>query len=281
MKIKEILALKYIKTKFKLLAAFAPEKAAEEVFRLFCTPTPGFTDGTPAAFAYAEALYIKINNVRLKGFRWNKGKNKKVLIVHGFSSSSYKFQGYIIPLMEKEYEVVAFDAKAHGESSGETLNAVEYAKMLEKVIKVFGPFDGFIAHSFGCLALTLALEKTTHEDNIKMVLIAPATETTTAVSAAFKKLSIKNEKVKTAFEKLIIREGGHSSKWFSIKRAIQNVKARVLWIHDESDTVTPLKDALKVKELDLPNIDFLITEGLGHRRIYHDHGVKKEIFDFL
>lgn len=59
------------------------------------------------------------------------------------------------------------------------------------------------------------------------------------------------------------------------------MKAKVLWIHDEKDTVTPLKDALKVKELHLPNIEFLITEGLGHRRIYHDHGVKKEIFDFL
>lgn len=281
MKIKEILALQYIRTKIKFLGAVAPDKAAAEVFRLFCTPIPTVTDGLPAAFSYAEPLYIKINDVRIKGYRWNKGKNKKVLIVHGFSSASYKFQGYIIPLMEKDYEVVAFDAKAHGESSGETLNAVEYAKMLEKVIKVFGPFDGFIAHSFGCLALTLALEKTAHDENLKMVLIAPATETTSAISAAFKKLAIKNEKVKTAFEKLIIKEGGHSSKWFSIKRAIPNVKAKVLWIHDEKDTVTPLKDALKVKELHLPNIEFLITEGLGHRRIYHDHGVKKEIFDFL
>ncbi len=281
MKIKQILALRYIRTKIRILSAVSPEKAAEKIFKLFCTPTATPFDGTPPAFAYSEPLYIKIHDVRLKGYRWNKGKDKKVLIIHGFSSSSYKFQGYIIPLIEKDYEVVAFDAKAHGESSGETINAAEYSKMLEKVVKVFGPFDAFIAHSFGCLALTLALEKTVHDEHMRMVLIAPATETTTAINDAFKKLSIKNQKVRTAFEKLVIKAGGHSSKWFSVKRAIQNIDAQVLWIHDENDTITPLEDALKVKELNLSNIQFLITEGLGHRRIYHDQNVKRAIFDFL
>lgn len=281
MKIKEILAIKYIKTKIKLLGAVSPDKAAEEAFRIFCTPKPTIIDGTPAAFAYAEPLYIKINDIRIKGYRWNKGKEKKALIIHGFSSSSYKFQSYIIPLIEKDYEVMAFDAPAHGSSSGETITAVEYSKMIEKVAKAFGPIDAFIAHSFGGLALTLALEQSPHDENTKVVLIAPATETTTAANTIFHALAIKNDKVKTAFEKIIIKKGGHSSKWFSIKRAIQNIHAKVLWIHDEDDKITPLSDALKVRDLHLPNVEFLVTEGLGHRRIYHDESIKKEIFDFL
>jgi hypothetical protein len=30
-----------------------------------------------------------------------------------------------------------------------------------------------------------------------------------------------------------------------------------------------------------PNINFLITEGLGHRRIYRDSNIAKAVIDFL
>jgi hypothetical protein len=62
---------------------------------------------------------------------------------------------------------------------------------------------------------------------------------------------------------------------------MQHIKASTLWIHDEEDDVTPLSDALKVKELELPNVEFYITRGLGHRRIYRDKTVKNKVIDFL
>ena len=62
---------------------------------------------------------------------------------------------------------------------------------------------------------------------------------------------------------------------------MQNIKAKVLWIHDENDDATPLGDALKVKEDNHPNIQFAITKGFGHRRIYHDTEIRKLVVDFL
>ncbi len=217
----------------------------------------------------------------MKGFRWNKDKPVKVLILHGFSSSAYKFHHYVAPLIEKGYEVLAFDAPAHGGSAGKTINALEYGKLIEVIIRTFGPVNGFIAHSFGGIALSLALEKSPHDQNTKVVLIAPATETTSAIDAAFKMLDIENKNVREAFENIIKEKSGHPSKWFSIKRAMQHIKASTLWIHDEEDDITPLSDALKVKELNLPNVQFYITQGLGHRRIYRDKTVKKRVIDFL
>ncbi|HTF27758.1 MAG TPA: alpha/beta hydrolase, partial [Flavitalea sp.] len=64
-------------------------------------------------------------------------------------------------------------------------------------------------------------------------------------------------------------------------RAINNIKAQILWIHDETDKVTPLHDALKVKEDNHANLAFIITTGLGHRRIYRDEKVIKTVIDFL
>jgi alpha-beta hydrolase superfamily lysophospholipase len=281
MKIKQILAIKYIKTKIKLLSLLSSRKAAEEAFRIFSTPQKPPIDSTPSAFFYAEPLYMKMYGLKIKGYRWNKDKGKKILILHGFSSSAYKFNHFVAPLIEKGYEVIAFDAQAHGNSEGASINALEYSKLIEKIIKVYGPISGFIAHSFGGIALSLALEKTPHDENTKMVLIAPATETTSAIESAFGMLGIENKNVKDAFEKIIQEKSGHSSDWFSIRRAIKNIKADTLWIHDEEDTVTPLSDALKVKALHLPNVHFIITKGLGHRRIYRDKTIKNEVIDFL
>ena len=60
-----------------------------------------------------------------------------------------------------------------------------------------------------------------------------------------------------------------------------NIKASVLWIHDEEDDITPISDALLVKQDNHSNIQFIITKGFGHRNIYHSREIKNEIFDFL
>ena len=49
----------------------------------------------------------------------------------------------------------------------------------------------------------------------------------------------------------------------------------------EDDEITPLKDAMKIKEQNLPNIEFIITKGLGHRKIYGDLQIKNRIVEFL
>ncbi len=281
MKIKKKLVLSYIRVKFKILSLVSTRKAAAKAFELFCTPLDKSEKRTPSVFMFAEPLHDTLNGKKIKGYRWNAGKPVKVLILHGFASAADKFHRYVLPLLEKDYEVIAFDAPAHGSSEGDTLNALEYSQLVEKVIKEYGPVNRFIAHSFGGLALCLAVENIAHDADTKIVLIAPATETATAVDTAFKILQIKNKKVRTAFDEHIFKLSNRHTAWFSISRAMKNIKASVLWIHDELDDVTPLSDALKVKEQNYPNIKFIITKGLGHRKIYRDENIKKEVFNFL
>ncbi len=253
-------------------------------FELFCTPPKkqGAKPGDePAAFAVAEELYDYFDDRQIRGYRWNRGHAHRVLILHGFSSSARKFHHYVAPLVEKGYEVVAFDAPAHGLSEGKTLNAVDYARLVEKLHREYGPFKGFMAHSFGGLALSLALEKMPHDADTRVVLIAPSTETTTAVDQAFSLLKLSGTKVRAAFDQLILSRTGYPVSWFSINRAIRHCQARVLWIHDEDDTITPLKDALVTRDKQLPQVEFLITRGLGHRRIYRDQQVRNRITGFL
>ncbi len=281
MKLKQKIAIGFIRAKFKMLMLVSKRRAAEKAFELFSTPFLKSKVRTPTIFEQAEPLFFKLNGLKIKGFRWNHPQQHKVLILHGFGSAAHKFHQYISPLIEKGYEVLAFDAPAHGSSEGTKINAVEYAQMVEFVIKQYGPVNGFLAHSFGGIALSLVMEKTNHGADTHIVLIAPATETFSAVEGAFKMLQIKDSKVRREFDNIIFEKSGQKTEWFSIKRAMQNISASVLWIHDEEDDITPYEDALKVKQENFTNIKFIITKGLGHRKICGDAAIKKQVIEFL
>src|SRR5690606_27402262 len=107
-----------------------------------------------------------------------------------------------------------------------------------------------------------------------------ATETSTAIETFFNFLQL-DPAIRTEFDKVIIKKGGVTPSWYSIRRAMKHIKAKVLWIHDEEDDTTPLSDALKVKAENHPNIEFVITKGLGHSRIYRENKVTKAITEFL
>jgi hypothetical protein len=55
----------------------------------------------------------------------------------------------------------------------------------------------------------------------------------------------------------------------------------ILWIHDKDDDITPLDDVKPIIETNLPNIEFMITSGMGHRKIYKDNQVVKKVVDFI
>ena len=87
--------------------------------------------------------------------------------------------------------------------------------------------------------------------------------------------------MRTEFDKIVYEVSGKETSWFSVRRAMNNIKASVLWVHDEDDDITPLRDALQVKEDNHPNIRFTITKGLGHRKIYRDEAVVDAVVKFL
>lgn len=287
MKFAQRLAIRYIRTKFKLLAAISKKKAAEQAFDLFCTPQRRNKKALPKIFGQAENLSFRLDGMLIKGWRWKAetqdlpASGKRAMIIHGFESSVINFDRYVKPLVKKGYEVLAFDAPAHGESSGKTVNAVEYGAMIREVISLYGPVDAFICHSFGGIAISLLLEQMHHDANTKLVLIAPATETVTAVDGAFRMLGIRSKRIRQKFDHIIYEKSGRETAWFSIRRAMQNIQASVLWIHDEDDDITPLEDALRVKADNHHNIRFIITKGLGHRKIYRSDEVVDTIVKFL
>ncbi|MFZ6023083.1 MAG: alpha/beta hydrolase [Bacteroidota bacterium] len=283
MKLAQRVVIGYYKTKLRTIAMVSPRKAAEQAFRVFCTPySKGVKQKEPVIFHKAIRHSLNFEGLNTKGFQWipDEPNGQKILIVHGFSSYSYKFEKYVQPLLKEGFEIVAFDAPAHGLSEGKMINALIYMRFLKAIEQKFGPVNGFIAHSLGGLAIALLAEELDQSVSRKLVLIAPATETRSAIAGFYSMFRIK-EPVQTEFEQLIQEMTGKSVDHFSIKRVVQTVQLPILWVHDKGDRICPYKDTLPVQSLKLPHIHFSITDGLGHNKIYRDKQVIGSIIDFL
>ncbi|MEO6489125.1 MAG: alpha/beta hydrolase [Ferruginibacter sp.] len=281
MKIQQKIAIGFFRTKINLLKLINNRKAAEEAFRLFCTPMMKASIKQKEVFKRAEPLQFELNGQLVKGYRCNHPSVNKILLLHGFSSSCHNFDKYVEPLIQKNYEVLAFDAPAHGSSEGTIVNAIQYGEMIRKINNLYGPINGYVAHSFGGIALCLALETMTHDQDTKIVLIAPATETTTAIDNAFGMLGLKDKILRKLVDEIVFEKGGKETAWYSARRALKNISATVLWFHDEDDDITPLADALKVRSDNHSNVNFVITSKLGHRKIYRDESVVSAVVKFL
>jgi len=283
MKLAQRLLIGYYKTKLKTIGLISPRKGAKVAYQLFCTPLTRKTKRKePPVFHKAEKVSFDIDGLTIRGFRWNADhpNGKKILIVHGFSSYAYKFEKYITLLKKEGFEILAFDAPAHGISDGKLINAYIYKNALLRIEFLYGPFYGIMGHSLGGLAASLAFEQLTNRDKRKLVLVAPATETKTAISNFFKLIPA-DEKIKHAFTRLIGELTDKPVSYYSVSRVVKSIRSPVLWVHDKQDAICTFDDVKPLLTIDLPHVQFLITEHLGHSKVYKDNKVCGDIVHFF
>lgn len=282
MKLNQKLAIRYVSAQLNILSLVSTHKAAVKAFKVFCTPPERSRKKGPAFFEKGEALSFRQDNHTIRGHRWMPAGQpvKKILIAHGFQSSSRNFDVYITPLLEKGYEVIAFDAPAHGQSGGRRIVLPDYARMLRTVDQNYGPFHSFMGHSLGGLALALFLENAPHSAFTRLVLVAPVVEITTGLMA-FGHLLHLPEPVLKEMDEYVQEISGHPFAWYSLRRALHHIQAGIFYIQDEDDRITPLRDARLVQQDGHPNIRFFFTRGLGHRKIYKDGEILSQAVEFL
>lgn len=279
MKTAQQLVIFYLRAKLNIMAVISKKWAVSAAFKIFSTPYRKPRPVAPPIFKKSKEVKLKVNGLNLYGYCWHSDRENKILILHGFESRAYNFERYVQPLINAGFGVYAMDAKAHGKSEGKTITVPEYVDMLRELEKQKGLFSGYLAHSFGGLAISLYKEETKDQD-AKIVLIAPATETSSAINlfVSFFRLS---EAMKSGLNDYIYKRSGNPTEYYSIKRAMKNISNPVLWIHDENDDITPLEDVTSLFNLRPDNIEFMITKGLGHRKIYKDNKVQKKTISFL
>ncbi len=281
LKLAQKVTIAFYSTKIKSIALVSPKKAAEVAFTIFCTPFNGKPEReVPPLFKQAEQLELVVENTIVRGWRWQpkNGNRKSIAIAHGFDSYSYKFETYITSLTKLGFTVIVFDAPGHGTSDGKTLHSLLYKKMLVAINNKFGSLYAIIGHSIGGLAASLAAEEM--PDLQKLVIIAPSIEVTRPIRNFIQLFDISPE-VQAEFDALIFTISKLPITYFDVSRVMQNITTATFWLHDETDKICPIEDVLPIKEKILPHIDFLITNGLGHSKIYKEQSSIDAIVSFL
>ena len=282
LKLKQKIAIQLYKAKIKAIAIISNKKAAESLFKLFCTPYSGKPKRkAPPIFKKAFNVSIDYKGLKIRGWQWqpSNSNGKKVLVAHGFDSCSYKSDSIINKLYSSGFEIFAFDAPGHGESEGKRTNAREYANCMVEINEKFGNLYAIVAHSFAGMSASLATEESLHHLK-KLVLIAPATETSRAIDTFFDFTKMPLN-LMPEFNNIIKGLSGKDVSYFSVSRSVQHIKAPILWLHDTKDFICPIDDVMPVKAMNLPQIEFHFTTGLGHNAIYRNANVLQEIAFFI
>lgn len=262
--------------RLQFLFFLAPEVALRKAFILFCSPRKGKVLPDQEYFLEeAEDEIVHHNNLQLQTYRWaNMGET--ILLVHGWESNTHRWKTLIEKLVEKNYNVVAFDAPAHGYSSGKLLNVPVYTDCLQKIVQLYRP-NHIIGHSVG--AMTTIFHQHLHPDSEieKLVLLAPPTELSSIMDGYQKTLQL-SDKFLSRLNDFFYKKFGYSFEDFSMQKFAATIKNKGLLIHDILDDIAPHKEAETIKS-QWQNLKFVSTEGYGHSLFIDE--VDDIILDFL
>jgi pimeloyl-ACP methyl ester carboxylesterase len=232
------------------------------------------TDDMPFELMVSEAI--------VRGHRW--GDNEKIVyLIHGWGSSSAQLGGFVKPLLDAGFGVVAYDALSHGSSdpgpSGPgRSNALEHRDVLRAVVAAHGPAYGVVAHSLGSMVAALAMR-----DGIvprRAVYVAPMIDVT-SYGEPFVRMLGGGPRIWAKFVKRVERRLGLRLSYFDIAAMADELTTPPLLIVHDRDDYEASWDASSRLASRWPDAQLLTTTGLGHNRILRDPDVVAAAVAFM
>jgi hypothetical protein len=95
MKLAQKIAIGYVRARLNMLAVISPARAAEKAMEIFSTPQYRSKSKFPDIFSKGEKVQLVQDGKKVRGYRWNQGAEKRLLILHGYESSCRKFDHHI------------------------------------------------------------------------------------------------------------------------------------------------------------------------------------------
>lgn len=254
----------------------SPNYASKKAINLFASPRKGsytekHTRITDSAF-FEELSY---NNQDIATYRWP-GKNKTVLLAHGWESNSARWDYILEDLKAQNYNIIALDAPAHGRSSGKQFNAILYSEFINIAAKKFRP-EVLIGHSVGGMSSVFSMH---HQDlsSVKKLVLLGAPAHFTGVFSRYKKMMGYNQRISEGLDKIVLEHFGKPVDYFSAADFTKFIAAEGLIIHDKKDRIIPFEDA-KLMAHRYENSELISTSGFGHS--LKDPSLTPKIIEFI
>ncbi len=227
-----------------------------------------------------ESVQTKIHvtsiNKSVVVYKYGTGQ-RRILLVHGWSGRGTQLCKIAAELVKKDFEIISFDAPAHGKSKGSQTIMLEFIATIHQIAEIYGPFEAAVGHSLGGMSLLAAVDRGLKIN--KLVTIGAADKVSDIMIDFVKKLKLKpiqSELLRELFEATYKETMESLSGSVSAK----GVTIPVLVIHDQDDAEVSVGCAVQI-EMTLSNGQLMITQGLGHRKILGDRGVVAAVSRFI
>ncbi|WP_109299876.1 alpha/beta hydrolase [Aquimarina sp. AU474] len=261
---------------FQLLFFFSPKRAIRKAYILFCTPQKGKIQPDQEYFLEeAEDEIVMVNDTYIQTYLWP-SLGETVLMIHGWESNAHRWKGLIQKLQEQGYNIVAFDAPAHGNSSGKILNVPLYTQCLQKMVELYRP-NHLIGHSVGGMTLIFHQHSFPNQEIDKLIVLAPPAELA-RIMKTYQGILRLSKKFMTALDEYFKNKHGFYFEEFSVAEFSKSLTLPGLLIHDKYDEVAPYSEAVSISK-NWNNVQFNTTEEFGHSLFFDE--VDDMIIDFL
>lgn len=260
----------------QFLFFFNSKKAINKAYTLFCTPRKGKILPEQEDFLEeAEDETILIDTIYIQTYRWS-SMGETILLIHGWESNTHRWKVLIQKLHEKGYNVIAFDAPAHGNSTGKILNVPLYTKCLQKIVELYRP-NHMIGHSVGGMATIFHQYTYQNKEIEKLIVLAPPSKLS-RIMKGYQEILKLSPKFMKALNHYFKEKHGYYFDEFSMANFAKNLVVKGLLIHDKNDDIAPYSEAKDISK-NWNNAQFITTENYGHSLFFDE--VDNMIIDFL
>jgi Alpha/beta hydrolase family len=279
-KVDNPMQLRLARVGFQVLGRLMPKQTARVAYRLFSTPRlRAVHRKSDEIIDSARVIDFKFNNQVVKLYEWGVG-DKVVLLAHGWESRGTALRDSVPSLVENGFKVVAFDAIAHGDSTGKRNNLYTNGATIEAIISHYGGIYGAICHSFGCSSLIYALQFINPKLLVERVVFIAVPPATKIIMSNFLKMMNVPKAAENAYYKLIEKKAGRKMEAIDVATACDEVRVgKLLLFHDRYDEVTALEAAERVVA-QWDNAELRVTEGFGHFKLAKNSDVVKQMVAF-
>lgn len=277
---------------FRVLGALSTTLAAHVALHLFTTPRRRPVDARELAFlATARQRTLATSRGTIQCYEWP-AAGPRVLVVHGWISHAARLADVIRALHAQGLHVVAFDAPAHGRSSGQRADIRAFQAALAAAESTYGPLAGVLAHSFGALSTAAWLAGDAQPPDpalpaaarvlprMRAAVLVGMPRDVNYLLESFSSVAALDTRIVARMRALMHARYGAWPEQFSARELATHIRIPVLLVHGGADEFVPTAHSAEVAE-SLVNGSVQVVEDLRHSAPLRDPQCLAQMAGFL
>lgn len=211
----------------------------------------------------ATKSFFDFRGKKIAKYTWGNG-DKKALLIHGWEGRASNLGKAVPILVEKGYQVIAFDGPSHGDSDKMKNPFKMFSDVIEHLLKT-EEFEVLITHSTGSTFALWCLHQL--KQSVPQIFIF----TTHNVLADTFQLGVDkfglSKKTLQVMLEIFEKNVGFSPKDIVTQKFAKTIDfEKIIFVADEDDKVLPYQWTQRVQQV-IPNSEMILFKGTGHFRM--------------